>query len=100
VRKYDVACRYGGEEFTVILPSTDAAGAHEVAERLRRNVEIMRVDGLKVTISLGVASYPDLDVASPEQLVLAADAALYKSKEGGRNRSTIATPEMLAAGQN
>lgn len=95
VRKYDVPCRYGGEEFIVVLPSTDAAGAWVVAERLRKDTEAMRVDGLQVTISLGVASYPDLAAATPEALVAAADAALYRSKAGGRNRSTVATTEML-----
>ena len=95
VRQYDVACRYGGEEFTVILPSTDETGAMHFAERLRMNVEAMRVDGLKVTISLGVACFPMINVGSPEVLIEAADAAMYKSKEAGRNCSTLATPDML-----
>lgn len=93
MRKYDVPCRYGGEEFIVVLPSTDAAGARIVAERLRRDTEAMNVDGLKVTISLGVACYPDVPAATPEALVLAADGALYRSKEAGRNRTTIAAAE-------
>ena len=95
VRKYDVPCRYGGEEFTVILPSTDAEGAMHFAERLRKNVEAMRVDELKVTISLGVACFPMIAADLPEALIEAADAALYVSKESGRNCSTIATPAML-----
>lgn len=95
VRQYDVACRYGGEEFTVILPSTDEKGAMYFSERLRTNVEAMRVDGLKVTISLGVACFPMINAASPEALIEAADAAMYKSKEAGRNCSTLATPDML-----
>jgi diguanylate cyclase (GGDEF)-like protein/PAS domain S-box-containing protein len=95
VRKYDVPCRYGGEEFTVILPSTDQAGAMLVAERLRQDVESMAVDGLKVTISLGVACFPEIPVESPEALIEAADAALYRSKENGRNCSTLATASML-----
>lgn len=98
VREYDVPCRYGGEEFSVILPCTDAEGAHVVAERLRTAVEAMRVDGLQVTISLGIATYPDLAARSPEQLVAAADAALYHSKENGRNCSTIATADMISFG--
>lgn len=96
VRKYDVPCRYGGEEFTVILPSTDPEGAMHFAERLRQNVEAMTVDGLKVTISLGVACFPMIAATSPEALIEAADVAMYRSKEGGRNCSTLATPEMLA----
>jgi diguanylate cyclase (GGDEF)-like protein len=95
VRQYDVACRYGGEEFTVILPSTDAEGAMYFAERLRKNIEAMTVDGLKVTISLGVACFPTIEAGSPEALIEAADAAMYKSKEAGRNCSTLATPAML-----
>lgn len=96
VRKYDIPCRYGGEEFTVILPSTDPDGAMHFAERLRQNVESMTVDGLKVTISLGVACFPMIAAASPEALIEAADVAMYRSKERGRNCSTLATPEMLA----
>ena len=96
-RKYDVPCRYGGEEFTVILPSTDPDGAMHFAERLRLNIEAMRVDGLKVTISLGVACFPLLAVETPEALIEAADLAMYRSKSSGRNCSSLATPEMLAA---
>lgn len=97
VRKYDVPCRYGGEEFTVILPSTDPDGAMHFAERLRQNIEAMTVDGLKVTISLGVACFPMIAVDTPEALIEAADLAMYRSKVGGRNRSTLATPELLAS---
>ncbi len=91
VRPYDVPCRYGGEEFTVVLPGTDPEGAMHVAERLRCDVEQMAVDGLKVTISLGVACFPLIPVNSPEALIEAADAALYRSKESGRNCTTLAT---------
>ncbi|MCM2307133.1 MAG: diguanylate cyclase [Sulfuritalea sp.] len=97
LREYDVPCRYGGEEFAVVLPATGAAGALAVAERLRCDVESMRVDDLRVTISLGIACYPDIAAAAPEALILAADGALYRSKDGGRNRSTIATPAATEA---
>lgn len=90
LRKYDVPCRYGGEEFLAILPSTASAGAAAVAERLRRDVETAVVDGLNVTISIGVATYPDVAVIGPEQLIEAADEALYQSKRNGRNRVTVA----------
>lgn len=96
LREYDVPCRYGGEEFVVILPGTDRAGALHVAERLRLDVEAMTVDGLTVTISLGIACFPLIDAKSPETLIEAADVALYRSKESGRNCCTLATPEMLA----
>lgn len=95
VRQYDVPCRYGGEEFTVILPGADSHGALFVAERLRKDIEAMAVDGLQVTISLGIACYPLILATSPESLIEAADTALYRSKESGRNCSTMATPEML-----
>lgn len=97
LREYDVPCRYGGEEFSIVLPATGAAGALAVAERLRCDVESMRVDDLQVTISLGIACYPDIAAAAPEALILAADGALYRSKDGGRNRSTIATPAQTEA---
>ncbi len=98
VREYDVPCRYGGEEFTVILPNTGPDEALGVAERLRLAVEAMRVDGLKVTISIGIASFPTIAVDAPEQLIAAADTALYHSKENGRNCCTVATPGMSAPG--
>ncbi|QLC72431.1 diguanylate cyclase [Pseudomonas sp. LPB0260] len=92
VRTNDIAGRYGGEEFAVLLPDTDAKGAQLFAERLRLAVEAMRVehDGvvIPVTISLGVA-----DLAPPstghEQLIEWADHALYASKKGGRNRTSL-----------
>jgi len=96
LRKYDLACRYGGEEFVGILPNTTLDGAYSVAERLRSDIEASEVDGLKVTISLGVAAFPLLAVVSPEGLIEAADAALYRSKAQGRNRTTRAEPSSAA----
>lgn len=82
-RTVDYCCRYGGEEFAVILPNTRAGQVMEAADRLRQKVERMDCDGLHVTISVGVAHYvPECTVA---QVVKAADKALYKVKEGGRN---------------
>jgi diguanylate cyclase (GGDEF)-like protein/PAS domain S-box-containing protein len=86
VRKVDMPCRYGGEEFLAILPGTDQAGAIIVAERLRHSIEQMTVDGLRVTISVGVATIPALDVRRPEALIEAADRALYRAKRAGRNQ--------------
>lgn len=93
LRQYDLPCRYGGEEFVAILPSADSDGAAAVAERLRRQVEETEVDGLRVTISLGVATYPDLPVSQPKELLEAADAALYRAKEAGRNRVMVAAAD-------
>jgi diguanylate cyclase (GGDEF)-like protein/PAS domain S-box-containing protein len=90
LRKYDSACRYGGEEFVGILPDTPSIGAYNVAERIREAVAATEVDGLRVKISIGVSTFPDIHVVSAEALLEAADAALYQSKEGGRNCTTIA----------
>ena len=81
MRKSDYVFRYGGEEFLVLLPDTELPMACDAAERLRAAVE--REAG--VTISLGVAAYHDA-MPDKETLVKAADAALYRAKEGGRNR--------------
>lgn len=90
-RSEDVACRYGGEEFLLILPSAGLDIASQRAETIRRRVEdqlrlIWEGRRLpKVTISLGVASYP-AHGRTADEVVSAADQALYRAKEGGRNR--------------
>jgi len=88
-REGDIAARYGGEEFAVILPMTGVEGALEVAERLRRAVAEQRFgvpdDPLRLTISLGVASYPAVLVSAPDELITEADNALYAAKDAGRN---------------
>ncbi|CAG0996416.1 partial Phytochrome-like protein cph2, partial [Methanosarcinales archaeon] len=89
-REVDISARYGGEEFAVILPETSKDGALKLAERLRAKLEEETVpfEALQpngaVTMSLGVASYPD-DAQDAQSLVEAADKALYKAKEKGRN---------------
>jgi two-component system, cell cycle response regulator len=88
-RTYDTAARYGGEEFAVILPATDREEMWEIVERLRREVYASS-DGPSVTISAGVATFPS-DGASVDELVAAADEALYESKRAGRNRVTSST---------
>ena len=90
LRGHDVACRYGGEEFLAILPATPSKGAMAVAERLRAGVAASEVDGLKVTISVGVASVPQLAADSPKRLLELADAALYEAKRAGRDRVRMA----------
>jgi len=87
LRKIDVVCRYGGEEFAILVPQTSARNAMEVAEKLRRMVEAYRFPGVPVmvTISAGVAEFP-ANGRTRDELVAAADAALYASKESGRNR--------------
>lgn len=96
LRDTDVAGRYGGEEFMVILPQTPAKAAVDVAERLRRHIEqrpaTTAAGALHVTASFGVAAIPKLRVAAPDELIEAADKALYASKRNGRNRVTEALP--------
>lgn len=88
----DIPARYGGEEFAIILPETDVKGAHLVAERLRKTVESFDFPGqekaLKVTISLGVATFPD-HASVKSILIKKADIALYACKDSGRNCSLV-----------
>jgi diguanylate cyclase (GGDEF)-like protein/PAS domain S-box-containing protein len=90
VRNLDIACRYGGEEFMVIATETDQVGGMILAERIRTAVEEMRVDGLKVTTSIGIAGLAEVGAQTPAELSERADAALYRAKESGRNRSMAA----------
>jgi diguanylate cyclase (GGDEF)-like protein len=89
VREVDLAARYGGEEFAIVLPDTDLTGAERLAERLAKafnSQPLPDVAGqeLNVTASFGVAAYPPAD--SAEQLLAAADHALYRAKAAGKNR--------------
>lgn len=99
VRKVDTLGRYGGEEFLLVLPQVGKEEALEVAEKLRRAIEEMRTvhasgqPGGRVTISVGVSSLPE-DSMAQDRLIDAADAALYASKRGGRNKATAFTPGM------
>lgn len=94
-REVDTAARYGGEEFFLILPETSVDGAVAIAERIRARTEAHRfaIDGVAaevtVTVSIGCAVFPD-HARTPEALIEAADQALYRSKQGGRNRVTLA----------
>jgi len=90
-RTTDTVCRYGGEEFTIIMPGLKKAEAIVIAEKLRSLIEVYDFEGestkpcRKVTISIGVSSYPE-DETEPEKLLKLADKALYRAKESGRNR--------------
>ena len=98
LRTVDSACRYGGEEFVLILVETPLSGAMIVAERIRKAIEEMRVDGLQVTVSIGVAEVVELGIDSPGVLIESADAALYASKHAGRNRVSRAQSEAMEQG--
>jgi diguanylate cyclase (GGDEF)-like protein len=94
IRTEDIACRYGGEELTIILPDMTEEGAYVRAENIRRAVSDLRVQEGKdfygeVTISIGVALYPD-DGMSAEALLRTADQALYRAKRQGRNQVSVA----------
>ncbi len=90
-REIDTVARYGGEEFIIILPDTNLVGADHVAQRLREDIEStgFAVNSssqlARLTISLGVASFPR-DAQSKSDLLAAADVALYEAKDSGRNR--------------
>ncbi len=90
VRAEDMACRYGGEEFTIVMPETDAASGVARAEAIRRAVSQQTISHNgrtlgPVTVSIGVAAFPH-DGVTPELLFEVADAALYQAKAEGRNR--------------
>jgi diguanylate cyclase (GGDEF)-like protein/PAS domain S-box-containing protein len=96
VRREDIVCRYGGEEFTLLLPEASIDIARERAEMLREKIKALRVEHRgqpldPVTLSLGVAVFPDHGTTA-EELVRAADAALYRAKAAGRDRVELATP--------
>jgi diguanylate cyclase (GGDEF)-like protein len=92
LRKIDVVCRYGGEEFGILLSQTDAHHAMNVAEKLRKMVASWQFPGVPrtVTISAGAAAFPDHGTTR-DDLVRASDAALYAAKQAGRNRVCLAT---------
>jgi diguanylate cyclase (GGDEF)-like protein len=86
VRGQDTVCRYGGEEFALILPGMDSAQAAAVAETLRASVESIVLSEGRVTISVGVASPQDQHIPNIDEFFRAADSALYRAKYEGRNR--------------
>lgn len=92
LRNVDVPCRFGGEEFVILLPGLDLGAAFQTAERLRANVEGIHFHGKKVTISAGVAALRESRIATPQGLLKAADEALYEAKRTGRNRVALAAP--------
>lgn len=91
IRSVDVVARYGGEEFVVVLPETSLVGAMTFAERIREHVAatpfaVSLVEGLQLTCSIGVSSYPSTTINTVDDLFARADEALYRAKADGRNR--------------
>ena len=101
IRSQDLASRYGGEEFTVLLSDTNKKDAVFIADRIRKNIEAYDFEyenkHMKVTVSGGVAVFSSETnpVKSAKALVDQADQALYVSKRNGRNRVTFADPSFL-----
>jgi diguanylate cyclase (GGDEF)-like protein len=93
IRTEDIFARYGGEEFAVICRAEKLANAAILAERLRSMVEHTPFEHegtrLPVTISIGVAAHPDLQIETATDLITAADEALYEAKRSGRNRVVL-----------
>jgi diguanylate cyclase (GGDEF)-like protein len=89
-RSADISCRYGGEEFCLILPETDSKGAIALAEELRESIETCQISYnnivIKLTISCGISTYLQQKNVKPEHIFAVADKALYKAKNNGRNQ--------------
>ena len=100
-RSSDVVARYGGEEFAIISPESSKKEGTILAEKLRRIVESTRFPGINqhggkpITISIGVAAFPE-DAQSPTELIRCADEALYAAKRAGRNRVVVYSPNLNA----
>ena len=94
VRRVDTVCRYGGEEFVVILPMTTLKPAQELAERIRKRISTLcprkSLPVMKLSVSIGVATFPEHGTTT-ESLLEAADQALYVAKTGGRNKVSLPT---------
>ena len=97
VRKPAIACRYGGDEFAILLPRANVGQAAALAERLIRKLVELEPNDMPLTLSIGVANFDDDTFATAAQLFEAADAALYRAKQEGRNRVVVASPPSSSA---
>ena len=87
-----IPCRYGGEEMVIVMPGVLEQAGAKLAESVRQRISQLEVDGLKVTVSIGVAGLPGHELADADSLVKLADDALYSAKENGRNQVCLAKP--------
>ena len=105
LRKADIVARYGGEEFVILLPEIDKSHADQVAEKLRRTIELKNFPkeqyqpNKNITISLGLATLPD-DSTNSRELIEFADRALYRAKAEGRNRVVAYQTSMIQISEN
>lgn len=96
-RSFDVVSRNGGEEFSIILPDCSSSQAYEVGERIRKTVENNDFNfgrkKVKITISIGIASYPE-HLSFPSELLVLADQSMFEAKQTGRNKAVVYTNSM------
>jgi diguanylate cyclase (GGDEF)-like protein len=99
LRGSDVMARFGGDEFVILLPETHGRGAQEMAERIRKSVESSRFDirggDATITVSIGIASYPE-DGGNLEVILDKADKAMYRAKQRGRNQVVVYATEEIS----
>ena len=90
-----MAARYGGEEFALLLPETDENGARHLAQKIITDIKAQGIEHQSstvesvVTVSIGIASYPQKEIISPKTLIQMADQALYRAKQCGRNQVSV-----------
>jgi diguanylate cyclase (GGDEF)-like protein len=95
LRDSDELYRYGGEEFIVLLPNTNATHASQIAERIRSTVNAFEIEGERLSISLGITTFDGQNFANPQEMLAKADNALYSAKAQGRN-CTVHSQDLAA----
>ena len=100
-RDQDYVCRYGGEEFSIILTNTSKQQAYDIAERIREGIaqytfsKFHLAEDIKITVSIGLATFPD-HVPTKEELIAKADQAMYIAKFSGKNQTYISETEKIS----
>jgi len=95
LRSTDILCRFGGEEFALIIPETDCYGAYIVGEKIRQSIEDLDINNTHITISIGIACFPEHNVQGRGDFIEKSDFALYQAKLGGRNKTVVFSPQDL-----